>query len=135
MDYLMLVNMDINQEEIDYMENSCIAVCIISVILMAILVVSTQNMILLSISPNAIQSMTHYFDGLLTPGKEFVEIFIFTLLVILVSLLVSIYINIITEYVYKIDKKIAFLQKTIKEKDIHIQDLQNKLAFYKNTCE
>lgn len=127
--------MDINQEEIDYMENSCIAVCIISVILMAILVVSTQNMILLSISPNAIQSMTHYFDGLLTPGKEFVEIFIFTLLVILVSLLVSIYINIITEYVYKIDKKIAFLQKTIKEKDIHIQDLQNKLAFYKNTCE
>ena len=125
---MLIDNMD--EEMIDYMENCCIAVCIFSIILISILVVATQDMIVLSISPNAIQSMTVYFDGLLTPGKEFVDIFIFILLAIIVGLLVSIFINIITEYVYKIDRRIAFLEKTVREKDIHIQQLQNKLAFY-----
>ena len=127
--------MNMNQEEIDYMENSCIVVCVLSIIVLSILVVSTQDIILLNISLNDIQNVSDYCKGLLTPGKEFVEIFIFTLFAIIVSLCVSIYINIITEYVYKIDRKIAFLEKTVTEKNIHIQDLQNKLAFYKNTFE
>lgn len=122
--------MNMNEEMVEYIENSCIVVCVLSLIVLSILVVATQDIILFTISPNAIQNISEYCQGLLTPGKEFVEIFIFTLLAIIVSLSVSIYINIITEYVYKIDRKIASLEKTVREKDIDIQDLQNKLAFY-----
>lgn len=106
---------DMNEAQFEYMESCCLGVCYVSIVVLCCLVMVTQD-------------LTLYFESLFsvlfTYGKE---IFVWASLIMITTLGVIIIVNTVTEYTYKIDRMIACLNKTIKEKERFIDVLEDRL--------
>jgi len=91
MEYLIVAH-NVDEEELEHMNKCCVVLCIFSMIVLSIIVVLNQN-------------FTVNYPT--TSGKDLEETFILTMLVILVSMFISIFIQMLAEYAYKIYTIIA----------------------------
>ena len=101
--------------QLEYMESYCLGVCYASIVVLCCLVMVTQDL------KSYFETLFYVFS---TYGKE---ILVCVVLIMITISGVSIIVNTVTEYTYKIDRTIANLNKTIEEKNNKIKELEDQL--------